>query len=57
MRQWLGARLPFCAFCIILGSFTYTYHIFPWMPWIIVFVCLNFAVLVTWPQKGVGLNR
>jgi len=56
-QLWLGARLPFCAFIIILGAFTYLYHVAPIMPWLFVFLAVDFAVLVTWPPKEIGTKR
>lgn len=57
MRQWLGARLPFCAFITIAGAFTYLYHIFPMLPWVLVLLLLNLGVLATWPPKEIGTKR
>lgn len=51
---WLGARLPFAAFIIILVLFTYVYHISPIVPWLAVFFSLNIAIFVTWPPKEIG---
>lgn len=56
-RLWMGARLPFVAFVIILGAFTYLYHFLPILPWFLVFLAADFAVLVTWPSKEVGTKR
>jgi len=57
MQLWFGARLPFCAFIIIAGAFTYTYHAFPILPWFLVVLALDFALLVTWPAKEIGTAR
>jgi len=57
IQLWLGARLPFVAFVLILGFFTYMYHISPIVPWITVFIALDFAVIVCWPPKMIGTKR
>lgn len=51
MQLWLGARLPFAAFISILAIFTYAYHMCPALPWLLVFLCVDFAVLVAWPTQ------
>lgn len=48
---WLGARLPFAAFVAITGLFTYMYHIMPVLPWLMVFLSLDFGIIVCWPAK------
>lgn len=57
LKLWLGARFPYIAFCMIACLFTYTYHMFPMLPWLLVFLCLNFAVLMAWPAKDIGIKR
>lgn len=57
MKLWLGARLPFFAFCTIAGAFTFAYHMFPMLPWALFFFFLNFGVLGTWPSKSIGTKR
>lgn len=54
VRLWLGARLPFAAFTVILGFFTYFYHIAPIVPWLLAFFSLSIAIIVCWPPKAVG---
>jgi len=54
MQLTLGARLPFCAFVFILGLFTYAYHLTPLLPWLVVFLCVDFALIVTWPPREIG---
>lgn len=54
---WLGARLPFVAFVVIMGMFTYMYHILPILPWFLVFLAIDFAVIVCWPSRAVGVKR
>lgn len=54
---WLGARLPFAAFVTIVGMFTYMYHILPILPWLLVFVSIDFALLVCWPPRQIGEKR
>lgn len=57
LQLWLGARLPFVAFVVILLLFTYMYHISPIVPWMAVFFSLNIAIFVTWPPKEIGGKR
>lgn len=57
VQLWLGARLPFVAFVSILGFFTYMYHISPIVPWLTVFLALDFAIIVCWPAKMIGTKR
>mmetsp|Transcript_68179 Transcript_68179/g.108174 ORF Transcript_68179/g.108174 Transcript_68179/m.108174 type:complete len:342 (-) Transcript_68179:71-1096(-) len=57
LSLWLGARLPALVFIIILGCFTYLYHVAPIVPWLCVFFALDFALIVTWPPKMVGGRR
>jgi len=57
VQLWLGARLPFAAFVVIVGLFTYMYHISPIIPWLIVFFSLDFAIIVCWPPKQIGAKR
>lgn len=54
MQLWIGARLPFGAFVLILAMFTYMYHIAPIVPWLLSFFSITFAVVVCWPPKHVG---
>lgn len=54
---WLGARLPFAAFVAIVGMFTYMYHILPLLPWLLVFLSIDFAIVVCWPPKMIGTKR
>jgi len=56
-QLWLGARLPFAAFISILGIFTYAYHMSPALPWLLVFLCVDFAVLVAWPTQISNRSR
>jgi len=57
MLLWIGARLPFAAFVVILGLFTYTYHMAPIVPWVISFFAMMFAVVVCWPPKSIGAKQ
>lgn len=57
VQLWLGARLPFVAFVSIFGCFTYMYHISPIVPWLAVFLSLDFAIIVCWPPKMIGTKR
>jgi len=57
VQLWLGARLPFVAFTSILGFFTYMYHISPIVPWLLVFLALDFAIIVCWPPKMIGQKK
>jgi hypothetical protein len=56
-KLWLGARLPAVVFIVILGAFTYTYHISPAVPWLCVFFAVDFAIIVTWPPKMIMGRR
>lgn len=53
----LGARLPFVAFVSIVGTFTYVYHMAPIVPWLLVFLSLDFAIIVCWPSKMMGTHH
>lgn len=57
LKRWIGARLPALAFILILGSFTYLYHVSPIVPWLFVFFSLDFALIVTWPPKMIAGRR
>lgn len=57
IQLWLGARLPFVAFTVILLFFTYVYHLVPILPWLAAFFSLSFAVIVCWPPKQVGTKH
>lgn len=48
----LGARVPFLFFVLIMGLFTYAYHLNPIVPWFVVAVCFDFAVIATWPPPS-----
>mmetsp|Transcript_42018 Transcript_42018/g.78599 ORF Transcript_42018/g.78599 Transcript_42018/m.78599 type:complete len:341 (-) Transcript_42018:73-1095(-) len=48
----LGARMPFLIFVVIVALFTYGYHLNPIAPWFAVIICLDFAVLATWPPPS-----
>lgn len=48
----LGARAPFVIFVLIVGLFTYGYHLNPLVPWFVVVICFDFAVVATWPPPS-----
>jgi len=54
---WMGARLPFAACVLIMGTFTYMYHILPILPWLLVFLSFDFAIIVCWPPKKIGTKQ
>jgi hypothetical protein len=56
MQLWLGARMPAIAFIVIVGSFTFSYHLAPALPWLLVFFALDFAIIVCWPPKKIGMT-
>lgn len=54
LQLWLGARLPFVAFVMILGLFTYIYHLAPILPWLLSLLGIMFAIIVCWPPRLIG---
>lgn len=57
VQKTLGARLPALAFVLIVGFFTYVYHVIPIAPWAIVFFGSVFAVVMCWPPSYIGMKK
>lgn len=57
MLLWLGARLPFGAFVLILAMFTFAYHLLPLVPWMLCFLFSVFATVVCYPAKEIHNRR
>lgn len=57
MMLFFTTKMPFVIFTTLICLFTYAYHLTPWLPWLVAFLFVDFALIATYAPSSSDDNH